>query len=349
MSAVPVDRVRTLALLFALSGLGGVHEAAAQEAQIGIIDFYGLQRLSADEVRRVLPFKEGDTLARDASDHLRRDAERRVSAMRGVVGASTSIVCCDNGQVLVYVGVREQGAPIPHFHAPPEGTVRLEPDIIQADIEFSRALQAAAQRGLAEEDDSQGHALARDPAMRAVQEHYIGYADQHVPELRAVLRHASDAHHRAVAAQVLAYVSDKQAVVEDLAYAVADPDGGVRNDAMRTLAVFLRTVPTSTRRVPHVPFEPFVAMLHSPDWTDRNKAAAAIEGVSRERDPALFEQLRIEALTPLIEMARWRYTGHAATPLRILGRMAGLSDEAIQGYIDRGERETLVRGAQSLR
>jgi hypothetical protein len=44
---------------------------------------------------------------------------------------------------------------------------------------------------------------------------------------------------RALAAQVLGYVSDKQAVVGDLVQAMSDPFDDVRNNAMRALLVFV--------------------------------------------------------------------------------------------------------------
>jgi hypothetical protein len=64
--------------------------------------------------------------------------------------------------------------------------------------------------------DHEGGSLFHDPATRAVQERFVDYARRDLPKLRDVLRDSVDASQRALAAQVLGYVNDKQAVVGDL-------------------------------------------------------------------------------------------------------------------------------------
>jgi hypothetical protein len=49
----------------------------------------------------------------------------------------------------------------------------VQADIVQAGDEFSKALMLAVQRGDIAEDDSQGQALAHDPALRAIQERFV--------------------------------------------------------------------------------------------------------------------------------------------------------------------------------
>jgi hypothetical protein len=46
-----------------VAALVAVTRAQAPTFQIGIIDFYGLRRISAVEARQVLTFKDGDTVA----------------------------------------------------------------------------------------------------------------------------------------------------------------------------------------------------------------------------------------------------------------------------------------------
>jgi len=131
-------------------------------------------------------------------------------------------------------------------------------------------------RGDAGEDRSQGHALADDPAARALQERLVVvYASRDLPELRLVLRRSSDAAHRALAAQVLGYAADKPAVVEDLVHAMTDPSADVRNNASRALMVFAEMLPGAGPTVPRVPARPFIELLRSPVWSDRNKASGA--------------------------------------------------------------------------
>ena len=208
--------------------------------------------MPADQVRGALTFKEGDTISLGGDERraFLTASENRVAALPGVVRARTRVVCCDQGRAIVYVGVEEAGAPTMQFRAAPLGDARLAPDIVQAGEEFSKALRLAVQRGAAEEDRSEGHAFNRDPAMRAIQERFLVFAKRDLPELRLVLRSSSDAAHRALAAQVLGYATDKQAVVEDLVHGMADPSEEVRNNAMRTLLVFADTVPSVNRSTP---------------------------------------------------------------------------------------------------
>jgi hypothetical protein len=80
-------------------------------------------------------------------------------------------------------------------------------------------------------------------------------------------------------------------------------------------------------------------------WTDRNKASLALLRLSERRAPRLLEQLRREALVPLVEMARWKTPGHAAPALTILGRIAGLSDEVAASASTPAEREAVIKTA----
>lgn len=342
-----MNRPRKTALFLALVILGGVDQLAGQELQIGIIDFYGLGRVSEREARQALTFKEGDMISLVGDDRpvVLAESERQLSTLSGVTRAYTNLVCCDAGRGIVYVGLEQQGRTTTHFRAAPRGSVRLATDIVQAGNEFSEAFMAAVQRGDAVEDDSQGHALARDRATRAIQDRFIAYAARDLRELRRVLRDSSDAEQRALAAQVLGYVANKQNVVGDLVYGMSDSSADVRNNAMRALAVFASMAPSSGRPIVHVPYGPFIELLHSLAWTDRNKASFALVELSQPRDPKLLAKLRREAMAPLIEMAHWKSEGHAMFALMLLGRIGGQSDDAIRAAWTRGEREGIINTA----
>ena len=210
---------------------------------------------------------------------------------------------------------------------------------------FETALRTAVRQGEAAEDDSQGHALAKDPELRAVQERFITYARTGTQKLRTVLRQSADEQHRALAAQVIAYTEDKQAVVPDLVFAMRDPNPGVRNNAMRALCVFSMMVPTEQRSVPQVPYEAFIALLESVSFTDRNKASAALAELTRKRDPSLLALLRRDAMTPLVEMARWNDTSHALFAFSILARIAGYSDSDALKRFSSNDREIVIAAA----
>ena len=211
--------------------------------------------------------------------------------------------------------------------------------------EEAAAIEAAA----VQQDTSRGHSLVDDPSVRAVQERFVLYAARDLSELRLVLRSSSDAAHRALAAQVLGYAADKQAVVEDLVHAMNDASAAVRNSAMRALGVFAHMLPGTSRSVPRVPAQPFIELLNSPVWSDRNKASGALMAMSADRDPELLAALRERALAPLIEMAWWKSEGHALPAFLILCRIAGYSDAVAFDLWERGDRDAVIDAARNSR
>ena len=336
----------------ALLAIGAVVDrAAGQDLRVGIIDFYGLRQVTAAQAREVLGLAEGDTL-RPSSGGARpelAEAERRLARLPGVVRARINAICCDAGRVILYVGVEEQGAPTLQFRAPPRGRVRLAPDVVQAGEDFFQALMDAVRRGDAEEDDSSGHSLVHDRTARAIQERFIGYAARDLTLLRDVLRESADAEHRALAAQILGYAADKRSVVEDLTSAMTDPSESVRNNAMRALAVIAGFAAKSPDRGIRIPFGPFVDLLSSPFWTDRNKASFALEELSTGRNAELLATLRARALPALVEMARWTSDGHVGAAFFLLGRIGGLAEDEIQSAWERRDREAIIAAASKAR
>jgi hypothetical protein len=330
-------------LTAALFILGAVCVSSGQAIQVGIIDFYGLRSVSQDQARKALTFREGDTVSPEAGEPpFLKETESRLAKVPGVVRARANFVCCDHGRAIVYVGIEEEGAPARNTRAAPSGTMRLPPDIVLAGTEFAKASMSAVQRGDTGEDRTEGHALASDPATRAVQERFVAFAARDLADLRAVLRSSSDASHRALAAQVLGYAPEKQAVVDDLVQAMRDPSDEVRNNAIRALLVFAEAVPAKGGTRLRIPWQPFIELLHSPVWTDRNKASGALLGLSAGRDPALLDMLRKDALVPLVEMARWKSAGHALPAFMILARIGGVADDVAFGLWERGDREAVI-------
>ena len=311
--------------------------------KIGSIDFYGMSKLPVDALRAALTFKEGDDI--QYGSNALAESRKRLEALRGVAHARVEVVCCDAGRVLVYVGVEEPGAPTLTLREAPTGAARLSDEIMKAHADLDEALQVAVREGRAQEDDSAGHALATDPALRAVQARFIRFAHGSEKSLREVLYGSSDAEHRSSAAELLGYADDKQAVVDALVYAISDPSDGVRNDAMRALLVFTNMTPGPNKTVPRVPYEPFVAMLNSLIWSDRNKSSFALMQLTESRDPQLLELLKREALRPLVQIARWHSDGHAVAGFVILARIAGYTDQAATEAFRKHDKEPIITAA----
>jgi hypothetical protein len=318
---------------------------------LGIIDFYGLRTVSEAQVLQALPYHLGDTINVDQFKSQKHAAEQKLASIPGVVEAHLTLVCCnlDNPnerKSILYVGIAENGSRCPEFQPVPAGSVRLTSDVLTAGDDYEVAFQKAIQSGDFAEDDSQGYALDDNPGVRAVQLQFPRLAEVHLANLKDVLHNSSDSHQRAIAAQVLGYVKDKQAIVPDLVAAMRDPEADVRNNASRALLVFAEFSPKPPASKINVPPEPFIQMLNSCIWSDRNKSAGALAQLSEKRDPVLMAALRKQALPALIEMANWKSSGHALSSLRILGRIGGLSDDTIQSKLAQGDRASIIAAAK---
>ena len=314
--------------------------ASAQVPRIGTIDFFGLRKISADGVRKALPFKEGDLLPPSKAE-----IEEQLEETPGIVRANLEAVCCEDGKAVLYIGVEEKGAPHFEFHAEPQGQAELPVDVVVAFRSFFTAFERAAARGEAGEDLSRGHSLMVDPDTRAFQLQFVGLAEKHLAALREALKNSSDPEQRAMAALVIGYAEKKRTVVDDLQWAMRDPDSGVRNNAMRSLGAI--AVLGASDPEYGIRFTPtwFVEMLNSLLWSDRNKAAFALVNMTEKRDPRILDHIREAALPALVDMARWKHLPHALPGVILLGRIAGMPEAEIQDAWSKGNREAVIKKA----
>ena len=319
-------------LILAVFGQGGF-----QMPPIGIIDFYGLRSVTEAQARQALRLKESDPVPESPVP-----ARLRLEAIPGVSRARLNFVCCNNGKAIMYVGVEEKGAPGLEFRPAPHGSVRLYADVLQAGADFDKAFTEAAQMSDFGEDQLEGHSLMHYAPARAVQKQFIKLAALHQAQLRDVLRNSADAHQRALAAQVLAYSADKKTVIDDLIYGMRDPDEETRNNSTRALWLIAMLGQRSPDLGIKVPSAPFIDLLNSIVWTDRNKSSLALLQITDNRDPALLAELHQRALPALIEMARWKTPGHAQASIYVLGRIGGMSEPDIQAAVAKGDLETVI-------
>ena len=248
---------------------------------------------------------------------------------------------------MLYIGVMEEGAPTLELRPPPDGE---EPVASRRDSGGHRvrreAHRRAVMRGFVKEDVSQGHSLMADSTARMIQLRFVDLAAKHRDSLRAVLRTSDDEDHRGLAAEVLAYPRTSRASCADLVYAMSDPSAEVRNNATRALAVIALYGQQHPELKITVPYEPFVDLLNSMAWTDRNKASLALMQLTESRDPALLKALRTRAFDAMVDIAQWTNPGHAMAGIIMLGRMAGLPDAEIFAMYERGERDKIIAAAR---
>lgn len=314
--------------------------ALSQTPRIGVIDFYGVRRVSESRLREALGVREGDVLPPS-----KVDVEERLERVPGVVRARVEAMCCDQGRAILFVGIEEQNAPRFLFRDPPAGDASLPDPVIQAYREYLAALERAMRSGPVTENISQGHVLSNDAAARDIEARFMSLAAGHLDALRRTLRESADPEQRAIAACIIGYAPDKRKVVEDLQFAMRDFDEGVRGEAIRSLGAIAALgdrKPDSGIRV-----EPtwFVQMLNSIVRSDRARAASALVGLTEQRRPYLLDQIRHTAMESLAEMARWRPLEHALPAYLVLGRAAGIPEDEIQAAWTSDTREALIEKA----
>ncbi len=250
-------------------------------------------------------------------------------------------VCCDDkGQWMIYIGL---GGTTFRYNAAPSGSARLPLDGLALYQQAMDANMEAVRKGKAGEDDSKGYSLSEEPGYRAKQLAMRDYALRHETEIRRVLESSSEVEQRRAAAELLGYARQSKQQIAALVRATRDPDSGVRNNALRALWVLARF---NSRVAAQIPAADFIAMLSSGSWSDRNKSGLLLERLTVSRDPELLDELRVKALEPLIEMARWRSPGHSYPFKIMLGRIAGIDEKRLEEIVEKGQDRTIFEAIE---
>ena len=309
--------------------------------RIGDIEFFGYKGLDVARIRTALPVHDGD----EYSDVTKGQIRRAVVDVIGKEPTDVAGVCCDEkGNRLLFVGL--PGASNKSFvlHPEPKGTERLPADIVNLYDRLDHALEAAVRKGgrAAEEDDSKGYALIKDPAARFLQLAIREWALKHEAELLRVLESSSAVQHRRIASDAMGYARQSRDQVLALIRAARDPDDEVRNNATRALGVLVRSGSAFASQIAP---DPFIDMLSSGRWSDRNKGAALLMELTTGRNPDLLLKIRAAALDSLVEMASWRRPSHAYFARMVLGRVAGLPENRLKELAWNGPVDVLLEAA----
>jgi len=317
-----------------------VPAAAAQAPLVGDINFYGLRKTAGDRILSALELKTGSILPPSKGA-----MEERIEEISGVVQARVEAVCCDGASVTLFIGIEEKGAPHFDYRAVPAGSAALPQELMDTYHDFLAAVGRAAQAGNTAEDLTAGHGLMAEPTARALQEKMAAFAAEHVDLLREELRTGSEPEERAVAAIVIGYAPSKLAVINDLQYALQDPDEAVRANAVRSL----KAIAVLAQKQPQlgIKIQPtwFVEMLNSIVLSDRVQSADALVVLTDNGDPSALDLMRERALGSLVEMARWKTLRYALPAFLLVGRIVGMKDAEIQSGWEKGDRETVIKKA----
>jgi hypothetical protein len=310
-----------------------IESAFSQSYQVGIIDYYGTKYPNAN-FESCLTFKEKDTI------RFLTDSITYVKAKRQIVDcllekrlikqADIKFVCCDQveGKWIAYIGTSDKPKSINNKDSKTKD-LKLPIEITNAYDSLMNFLLEAIQSGQSAEDDSEGHAFFVHPPSHKIQERFKIYADIYLQLLKEVIKSSKYPYQRTVASTVIAYYHDKRNIVNDLVEAAKDDDDVVRNAAIRALGIILNYSTKRPNLKISIPPDPFILLMNSISWTDRNKSVSILLTMSNHRDPKFLLQLKNTILESLIDMARWKSEGHAMSGFIILGRMAGWTEKKI--------------------
>jgi len=317
--------------------------SAIDSKPLGEIDLFGYKGFDLAAIRFALPFHEGDLFPpanAKSPDDPKQQVSEKIKQVIGRAPTDVNFVCCDSKQNwMMYIGLPGESYQALAFNPTPAGDIRFPNAAVALREEMDKAFIDAVMQGHATADDSEGFTLLNDPEARRAALAIREYALRNEALILQVLSSSSDGRHRAIAAQMLGYGRQSDEQIDALVRASLDSDDGVRNDAVRALAVLAGAKPNLAKKIPP---ETFVRLLRSGAWTDHNKASLLLVALTKSRDPKVLTLLRTEALDSLVEMARWRSTAHAYAALLILGRIAGLDEDSLTKLIVAGQADTII-------
>lgn len=311
--------------------------AADSAPRVRTVDYYGLRKIPANRIQKVAGVNAGDPLPPSKGD-----LEDRLEKISGVVQARVEVVCCEGSDGMLFVGIEERGAPHFALRTAPTGEVALPAEIVESYHQLVKAVEDAARRGSTAEDLTHGHPLAADPDARAIQESFVDFTGHHLAQIREVLRSSADGGQRSLAATLIGYAPDKSAVVNDLEYAMQDPDEEVRSSAMGSLNAIAILAAKQPDLGIHISPTWLVEMLNSIALSDRTGATRALINLTDSRPSATLDLMRERALPSLVEMAQWNSLRYALPAFILLGRVGGIDEQQIQDSWTRGDRGALV-------
>ena len=329
-------------LFIAVVVLLSTHPILAQEKSItiGHIEFYGTAGMDVKRIRNELPVHIGDEISvasvPDVKDRIKQSVKKTIH----LEPTDVAMLCCDNQNRLVaFIGLPGKNYRQFQYNRSPKGSAQLAPQVLTIYREAMDLLLPSIQTN-SREEDATGYALSTYPPLRAKQMAMHEYAVQNEELIQRVLADAADAQQREVAAELVGYGQQNTQQVRALVRASRDVNDGVRNNAMRALGVLVDSKKVSAQQISP---EPFIQMLNSGIWTDRNKGAYLLQGLTLSRDRRLLASIHKKAFVSLYEMARWQDPSHAGSARYILGRIAGIDEKRLVQLIAEDDVDTILR------
>ena len=334
---VPYRCIFLVALFGSLAGANDI------TPRIGAIEIYGARKVPVQKIKTAIQAEPGGFLPS------REDAEERIDKISGVVGSRVEAACCENKNMILYVGVEERDAPHIDFNPPPTEDIALPRSLLDSYHTFLDEVAGSIRGRNADEDLTQGYSLMADPACRKFQQSFLVTVAADLPTVDRTLRESADPEQRAASAYLLQYgprgPHTTKTIVDGLQYGLRDRDDAVRENAVRALkavAIGAKLHPEEQIRI-----EPtwFVELLNSVVWSDRHNASLALVNLTDKGNGEAVALIRERALQSVVEMARWRDLQEALPPFILAGRLAGLDDNQIKRAWLSGDREGVLKKA----
>lgn len=320
--------------------------AANITPRIASIEIFGNQRISTQKIRNAIGAQPGGLLPS------RKGAEERIDKIPDIVASRLEAVCCEQGNLILYVGVQEKGAPHFDVNAPPAGDAKLPVYLMSLYDSLLTNIAASIRGQNADQDLTNGYSLMADPASRAIQEKMIPLVARDLKTLDQVARNSSDPEQRAAAAYLLQYSprdpDSSRIMIDALQWALRDSDSDVRANAERALNAVM--VGAKLHPEQHIRIEPtwYVQMMNSVVWSDRRAASLALVALTDNGDRSTLELIRERALRSVVNMAGWHDLKYALPGFILAGRIAGLDKKQIQAAWLSGNRESVIDKARRM-
>lgn len=314
--------------------------------QIGSIDYFGYAGLDLELIKKRIPIKVGDRITHQLLDQDQKVIRDLAEEITGKPVTDVAAICCDQSHgLMIYIGLSGSSSRTLKLNPSPRGKDQLEADALELYRRYGEAQRDALKRHVADEDDSRGYALSADPAARKVELAIRDYAISHVELIERVLRNSSDPEQRRVSACFLGYANRSLSQIQKLTEATKDRDNEVRNNATRALWVLSSARYSGGVTVGPMPF---IDLLFSGQWTDRNKSSLVLMQLTERRNPEFLAMLRERALAPLLEGARWTNPGHSLPFFFILGRIEAVDEERLKKLAAAGDKTQVIQAAEQL-
>jgi len=314
--------------------------AQPSHERVAAIDMYGSAAVDFGQLRAAFPYRPGDAFEP-------REIEREGASVefRKLIGTNrfsvAPIFAPELKGWVLYVDVEPSDVPPVVWNPAPAGVENLPARIVGL---YEHAMDRMVNGGInAGDETTNGYSLSKDPIMRKDELKLVDFARAHTDLICAVLKGSKSRLDRIAAAWIVGYAAKSSEQLAALLRAATDPDSTVRNNAIRVLAVLASSDGNVTRQIPVAPFIP---MLRSLNWTDRNKAMMLLGPITAARDPKTMESLRAQAVQPLRQMSRWTYWGHASLALVLLGRIAGIPEDRLQGFLRAHDARSILDQAR---